>query len=238
MNTIEIVKNALKQSAAYRIGVAIEQTQAISDALVKARMMSPQEAYKTLEAVEEFADNIGGIVTETLADYSAYLEDAENIQLVQTHETVKHPGNHSMHTGTVRESNPLDNLLPGLIRYRDEGIRPGSALSAFLSNDLRGFVDCADSNTVANMTALRRWCADNMPATIWGSADKVRSWLATPPNETAFNHGIDRATCKECLKTAVTTAEVGWLFGITFDSGGGKYRRGWRGQDTCRTCRG
>ena len=70
------------------------------------------------------------------------------------------------------------NLLPGLQRWRDLRVRPGSFLCAVLENDLRKAVQSADPVSYGALRAIVEWCWNELPADAWGSPEKMDAWAA------------------------------------------------------------
>lgn len=70
-----------------------------------------------------------------------------------------------------------EHLRPGLARYLEEGIRPGSFLSAVLENDLLGAVMYADDVSRAAIPNVVRYLANHAPASAWGSPMAVSQWI-------------------------------------------------------------
>lgn len=68
----------------------------------------------------------------------------------------------------------LENLQPGLERYRDHGIKPGGFLSAVLENDLYMALARADDWNRDNLGQIVKWVHWSLPAHIWGSREAVQ----------------------------------------------------------------
>lgn len=77
----------------------------------------------------------------------------------------------------AEESQQWQYLRESLEMYRDHRIHPGGCLTAFLSNDLRGFLASADAHTLASVKAIYTWCRNELPHIAWGSGDHVVAWL-------------------------------------------------------------
>jgi hypothetical protein len=74
----------------------------------------------------------------------------------------------------------IDHLYPGIRRYIDNHIEPGSFLRSVLENDLRGA--CARAADVGMRWALYEvvtYLDIYAPEECWGSAKKVELWLET-----------------------------------------------------------
>lgn len=64
-----------------------------------------------------------------------------------------------------------------LVRYRDEGIRPGDFLYHVLANDLTYAVLYSDQENYKALKEIIWWCSRFLPREAWGSFDRVRTWL-------------------------------------------------------------
>ena len=65
----------------------------------------------------------------------------------------------------------------GLIRYFNNGIPPGSFMSAVLENNLVEAQGRADSNNAEIIPEYVRFLQNKVPATAWGSRAKVDAHL-------------------------------------------------------------
>ena len=65
----------------------------------------------------------------------------------------------------------------GLIDYFENGLEPGSFLTALLMNDLKATCACADSENVRLIVDYVRWLYNYAPSVSWGSPEKVLHWL-------------------------------------------------------------
>lgn len=70
-----------------------------------------------------------------------------------------------------------DYMIGGLRRYIENGIPPGSFLTAVLSNDLMGAFAKADSTNTVAMVAYARFLYAYAPHDCHGSPAKVRAWM-------------------------------------------------------------
>jgi hypothetical protein len=61
-------------------------------------------------------------------------------------------------------------------RYIEEGVDPGSGLTAILENDLRAIV-MVDDDMLLVLPSLYRWLVNYAPSLAWGSPQKVREWM-------------------------------------------------------------
>jgi hypothetical protein len=71
-----------------------------------------------------------------------------------------------------------EHLRGGLMRYVENGIPPGSFLTAVVSNDLFEAMGRADEISRLNLLQVIRWLYNNAPRACYGSAGQVRAWLA------------------------------------------------------------
>ncbi len=72
-------------------------------------------------------------------------------------------------------------ILDGLSRYIKDHIPTGHFLHAVLTNDLTEAVGRADDECILALPAIVKWLYNEAPGTCWGSPEKVKQWLATPP---------------------------------------------------------
>lgn len=75
----------------------------------------------------------------------------------------------------------MDELVPyhlheGLIRYFEDGIVPGSFMTAVLTNDLRNAVQRADHISIPHLQWIVNWLVWYAPSGAWGSITKVQQW--------------------------------------------------------------
>lgn len=73
-------------------------------------------------------------------------------------------------------------FLPEHIRdamklYLEDGVEPGSFLTAVLSNDLRRAVLLADKTNLQHLTNIVSYCYSCVPCISWGSPELVEAWL-------------------------------------------------------------
>lgn len=76
-----------------------------------------------------------------------------------------------------------DELVPehmheALKRYINEGLLPGSFLTAVLENNLREAVGAADSININRLADYIRFLYNFAPSPCWGSSAKVEAWVA------------------------------------------------------------
>lgn len=70
-----------------------------------------------------------------------------------------------------------EHLRPGLIRYFEHGIKPGSFLQALIQNNLAQTVLRADELTLPHLPNIVRWMMNEAPAPKWGSEDAMNAWI-------------------------------------------------------------
>jgi len=68
----------------------------------------------------------------------------------------------------------------GIERYIVQRIKPGSFLTAVLSNDLRKAVEQADGLNITLLPDYVKFFYNYTPSGCWGSAAKVEEWLTQP----------------------------------------------------------
>lgn len=71
-----------------------------------------------------------------------------------------------------------ENIKEALKDYVERRIEPGGFLYAVLSNDLKGAFARADSYNRASLFQILQFCWMEIPATCWGSVEKVEAWLS------------------------------------------------------------
>jgi hypothetical protein len=72
---------------------------------------------------------------------------------------------------------PVDYMRESVRLYVEDGIQPGSFLTAVICNDFAMAVVKADRQ---NGAALREWALfflNEVPPTVWGSHDAMSAWL-------------------------------------------------------------
>jgi len=70
-----------------------------------------------------------------------------------------------------------ERMGPGILRYVNDHIRPGSFLCAVISNDLRGAVMLADSENIDNLSAFSMYFYWETPPDCHGSKEKMEAWI-------------------------------------------------------------
>ena len=69
-----------------------------------------------------------------------------------------------------------ENISGALVRYIVDGLKPGSGLSAILSNDLKEAIACCDDDSWDSVREVVRWLYHYAPTDCYGSAEKVQAW--------------------------------------------------------------
>lgn len=72
-----------------------------------------------------------------------------------------------------------DDVKESLDRYVKQGIPPGGFLTAVLENNLFEAVGRADEYNLATLASICRYIYNDLPATCWGSPQRVTDFLAT-----------------------------------------------------------
>jgi len=68
-------------------------------------------------------------------------------------------------------------IRSSLQRYAEEHVPTGGFLRAVLENDLMETLARADKDNRAALLAICLFVYNELPASCWGSPDKVRAWL-------------------------------------------------------------
>lgn len=79
----------------------------------------------------------------------------------------------------MNESNTFvpDHLRGGIFRYIEQGIPPGSFLTAVIHNDLREAIGQADHINILALPTIVAWFHNNAPAVCWGSKAQMQAWI-------------------------------------------------------------
>lgn len=80
-----------------------------------------------------------------------------------------------------------ERMGPGIDRYVDHGIIPGSFLLAVFSNDLMAALCVADRENIENLPAYGAYLYNEVPRPCWGSPDNVANWAAERRREREAN---------------------------------------------------
>lgn len=70
-----------------------------------------------------------------------------------------------------------EHMRGGLRLYIEEGIEPGSFLTAVLCNDLRGAVGKADHINIHRIVEWMQFLYNHAPAGCWGSKENYEAWI-------------------------------------------------------------
>ena len=80
------------------------------------------------------------------------------------------------------------HLRDGLLRYINDGIRPGGFLCAVLENDLTEALARADPESLEALPHLSAWLYNMAPSRCYGSPQRMAAWLKAPPWRTTYPH--------------------------------------------------
>ncbi len=72
-----------------------------------------------------------------------------------------------------------EGIRGGMQRYLEQGIEPGSFLSAVLQNDLKHALAYADINNRQNLFEIVSWLWSYAPSEAWGSPRRFEAWIDT-----------------------------------------------------------
>lgn len=76
------------------------------------------------------------------------------------------------------ECQPIkQRTLNSLKLYADRRVPTGDFLYAVLTNNLREACRTADFENLKTLWHIVAWCYNELPATAWGSPEKVMAWL-------------------------------------------------------------
>lgn len=70
-----------------------------------------------------------------------------------------------------------ERMHGAIIRYYENGIRPGHFLTAVINNDLKEAVNRADSENSQCLKAYVIWFYNQAPGGSWGHADACEKWV-------------------------------------------------------------
>ena len=71
-----------------------------------------------------------------------------------------------------------EHMREGVKLYIERGIPPGSFLTAIICNDLREACGRADYINQHRIFEIVRWFWNEAPSPCWGSAERMKSWMA------------------------------------------------------------
>ena len=69
------------------------------------------------------------------------------------------------------------HIRPGVERFIEDGILPGSFLQAILRADLRDSCNRADHVAKMSLPSIVLWFENFAPAPCWGSAEAMHEWI-------------------------------------------------------------
>lgn len=84
-----------------------------------------------------------------------------------------------------------DHMVEGLDLWIEQGILPGSFLTAVLCNDLMDACGRADELNILNLPAYCAYLYNEAPSTCFGSPEKVRAWVERKASERAAMKDAD-----------------------------------------------
>lgn len=67
-------------------------------------------------------------------------------------------------------------FFDSMMRWIEHGVKPGSFLSAVLSNDLSESFACADAMSVHELPGIVSWLYNDAPRVCWGSPERMATW--------------------------------------------------------------
>lgn len=70
-----------------------------------------------------------------------------------------------------------ERMMEGINRYIQQGIKPGSFLTAVIQNDLSEAVHIADRENLANLPAYAGYFFSQAPSGSYGSPEIMEAWL-------------------------------------------------------------
>lgn len=77
------------------------------------------------------------------------------------------------------------HMRDAITRYIIDGIKPGSFLSAVISNNLQKAVFAADDDNLPLLKLYVRWFYWEAPGNSWGSPEAMEHWLRSHPTAPA-----------------------------------------------------
>lgn len=69
------------------------------------------------------------------------------------------------------------SLAPGMQRYLEQGVQPGSFLTAVICNNLKEAFVKADDFNQELMFEIVKWMYNEIPRLCWGSPARVENWM-------------------------------------------------------------
>tara|TARA_R110000868_G_scaffold5782_1_gene33953 strand:- start:25894 stop:26148 length:255 start_codon:yes stop_codon:yes gene_type:complete len=71
-----------------------------------------------------------------------------------------------------------DHMMAAIIRYLDNGIKPGDFLTAIIENNLKGAVSHADDTNIGLIPTYVKYFYNHAPMACWGSQENRKAWEA------------------------------------------------------------
>jgi hypothetical protein len=78
-------------------------------------------------------------------------------------------------TNLARYMIPI-RMYPGIIKWIQDGVKPGHFLMAIVENDLKESINRADDENVIRLQAYIKFLYNCAPGGCWGSKEKVEEW--------------------------------------------------------------
>ncbi len=69
------------------------------------------------------------------------------------------------------------DIIESILDYVRERVPPGDFLRAVLENNLKESFQRADEDNIRNMFEIVQFIYNEIPASCWGSPEKVKEWL-------------------------------------------------------------
>lgn len=87
----------------------------------------------------------------------------------------------------LKEYGVPSHMHGGLIRWVEEGTRPGHFLTAVITNDLKTACIYADEQSAEGLSKIVMWLYNQAPSGCWGYEGALKHW--TMPMEPEVDHG-------------------------------------------------
>jgi hypothetical protein len=104
------------------------------------------------------------------------------------------------------------HLERSLCDYRDHRIKPGACLQAMLENRFSETLRTADKETLQALPAIHNFIWNNLPATAWGSPQRVQTHLGEGEKPST-----EKATATEKAAATLQSIQAGNLDGESFE---------------------
>lgn len=79
-----------------------------------------------------------------------------------------------------------DYLRPGVLRYIEQGITPGSFIGAIICNDLQATIATADPGSLIYIPTIAKWFFNHAPFTCHGNESKYHGWIESHRRRAEF----------------------------------------------------